>query len=445
MAEVVGAAAAVVQFVDVALRLSSCLERFCSDVRNVPRRFLQLQTDLRQQIEIAQQIQNHRLPGFATAVASSTFDTPLAEYVDLAEELCKTLEDLLGRKNDGALRRGWDAICSVRKKEEVANICDRLEQKKSTLSLWLEAANLKLTSSIAATTDQTQLDVIDTLTLIKTVDNTSKNIATNTVQLLPHIEQIDRTIATTSIRTESILHDTQRLLTGYNADASTRESIHQSTTMILANTEQIMAAIEKLTLTPGKHSPHAQPGYVTDRMYVGSSASQQVQQSTVNHRRRPQRCKCRTVSTARRWQPLSILRFTRTFRTQHFSYCPDYRNSEQSLEVTMQIVPPSWLLYHTIDFGTRVRNWSTMNQFSVSPIVIGTSRLVDSQMSPAFLAIANTDNELSELKHPQLTCRHPHVVAQLHNTLQRIFDDGEASALDVDSDGRTVLNVSLHS
>ena len=137
-----GAVAAVVQFVDVALRLSSCLERFCSDVRNVPRRFLQLQNDLRQQIEIAQQIQNHHLPGFATTISSSKFDTPLIEYIDLAEELRKTLEALLARKSDGVFQRGWDAICSVRKKEEVASICDRLEQKKSTLSLWLEAANL---------------------------------------------------------------------------------------------------------------------------------------------------------------------------------------------------------------------------------------------------------------------------------------------------------------
>ena len=142
MAEVVGAVAAVVQFVDVALRLSSCLERFCSDVHNVPRRFTQLQTDLRQQIEIAQQIQNHRLPGFATTTSASTFNTPLAEYISLAEELCKTLEALFARKNDGVLQRGWDAICSVRKKEEVASICDRLEQRKSTLSLWLESANL---------------------------------------------------------------------------------------------------------------------------------------------------------------------------------------------------------------------------------------------------------------------------------------------------------------
>jgi hypothetical protein len=39
MAEIVAATAAVVQFVDVALHLVSCLDRFCSDIRNVPPRF----------------------------------------------------------------------------------------------------------------------------------------------------------------------------------------------------------------------------------------------------------------------------------------------------------------------------------------------------------------------------------------------------------------------
>jgi hypothetical protein len=142
MVEVVGAVAAVVQLVDVALRLSSCLERFCSDVRNVPRRFLQLQIDLRQQIEIAQHIQNDHVPGFATTVSSSTLDAPLLEYISLADELNKTLEGLLAGKNDGMLQRGWNGICSLGKKQEVANICDRLEQKRSILSIWLNAANL---------------------------------------------------------------------------------------------------------------------------------------------------------------------------------------------------------------------------------------------------------------------------------------------------------------
>ena len=276
--------------------------------------------------------------------------------------------------------------------------------------------------------------------LVKTVDDTSKNIAANTAHLLPHIEQVDRALATTSIRTERILENSQRLLAGYDTDATAREISRQTTAKTLANTEQIIAAIGMLTLGPGKSSPHAQSGYVTDHVYAGSSASQQFRQGTENHGRRHKKCKCRTVGTARRWQPLSVLRFTRTFRTQHFSHCPEYRNSDQSLEVTMQIVPPSWLLYHTIDFGTKIRNWSTMSPFSISPIVVGTSRLVDSKTSPAFRAIANTEKELryrrwdTRLHHPE--------IPQLQVTLQRLFDNGEASVLDTDTDGRTLLSVS---
>jgi len=206
--------------------------------------------------------------------------------------------------------------------------------------------------------------------------------------------------------------------------------------MILANTEQILAAIEKLTVSSGKYSPHTGGGYVMDKMHVGSPASKQVQQSTIYRGRRPQRCRCRTVSTASRWQPLSILRFTRTFRTQHFSYCSYYRNSEQSLEITMQFVPPSWLVSHTINMGTRVQNWSTMECFSISPIVIGTSRLVDPNMSPAFRAIANTKEELYK------TGLHRLLIPRLQATLQDLFDEKEASVLDTDSNGNTLLNVS---
>jgi hypothetical protein len=210
--------------------------------------------------------------------------------------------------------------------------------------------------------------------------------------------------------------------------------------MTLANTEQIIAAIERLTVGPGNHSPHGGGGYVMNRTHIGSPASQQVQQITVNHGRRPQRCKCRTVSTARRWQPLSVLRFTRTFRTQHFSYCPDYRDSEQSLEITMQIIPPSWLLCSTIDFGTHVKNWSTRKNFSMSPVVLGTSRLVDGDSSPAFRAIRDCREELKRLTWK---ARQHHVrITELQCTLQRLFEDGKASVIDTDSNGRTVLNVS---
>lgn len=142
MAEVIGAVASIVQSVDVAVRLSSCLNRLCSDIRNVPQRFHQLQTDLDQQLEVAQEIRAHHLLTFISMVTSSTFDNFLLDYIALADELRKTLDELLATDTDGPFLRSWHGLRSARKKEDIHHICDRLEQKKSTLSLWLSAANL---------------------------------------------------------------------------------------------------------------------------------------------------------------------------------------------------------------------------------------------------------------------------------------------------------------
>ena len=142
MAEIVGVVAGIVQFVDVAVRLSSCLSRVCSDIRNVPGRLDQLRTDLDRQLEIAQEVQSHHLLTLVPMAASSAFDQSLLEYIVLAEELHKTLEELLASNTKGRLKRSWDRLRSVRKKEDILHQCERLEQKKGTLSLWLGAANL---------------------------------------------------------------------------------------------------------------------------------------------------------------------------------------------------------------------------------------------------------------------------------------------------------------
>ncbi|RYN38248.1 hypothetical protein AA0119_g458 [Alternaria tenuissima] len=75
-----------------------------------------------------------------------------------------------------------------------------------------------------------------------------------------------------------------------------------------------------------------------------------------------------------------------------------------------------------------------MKPFSISPIVVGTSRLVDPKTSPAFRAIANTIEELWEGGQHHIS------IPRLQNTLQDLFDNDEASALDIDNDGNTVLN-----
>lgn len=142
MAEILGTAAAIVQFVDVAIHLSSSIGRLCSDIRNVSRRFHRLQADLHEQVDVAQHILACHPPTLATTVGPLKSDHLLVEYIVLANDLCKTIDGLLPNKADGLLQRGWDSLCSVRKKGDVSQMCDRLEQKKSTLSMWLSAANL---------------------------------------------------------------------------------------------------------------------------------------------------------------------------------------------------------------------------------------------------------------------------------------------------------------
>ena len=142
MAEAVAATAAIIQFVDVAIRLSSHLGHLCSEVRNVPHLFARLQADLKQQLEVAQVLKSNFLPHFSATVVSTTFDESLLEYIALVGELCKTLEKILSRKDDRLLQRTWVGFCSMRKKDEMLQICTLLEQKKSVMSLWLSAAVL---------------------------------------------------------------------------------------------------------------------------------------------------------------------------------------------------------------------------------------------------------------------------------------------------------------
>lgn len=128
------------------------------------------------------------------------------------------------------------------------------------------------------------------------------------------------------------------------------------------------------------------------------------------------RCTCRTVNHARRWQPLSILHFIRTFRTQHF---PEYMSSEQTLEFTMQLVPPSWLLCHTINVGFQLKNLRTTRGFAICPIILGTTRLVEARFSLAFRAILDTKEELYDTKLHHIAYRGFSILYRVYSTSRR--------------------------
>ena len=103
----------------------------------------------------------------------------------------------------------------------------------------------------------------------------------------------------------------------------------------------------------------------------------------------------------------------------------------------MEVVPPAWLLAHTISFSLKLSAWKSYMGTSVSPIVIGTRRLVDRTRSPLFLAIADTKRKLaiSGFEDGNRT------LTDLHNTISNLLQYKKASALDEDRDGNTLLSV----
>lgn len=146
-------------------------------------------------------------------------------------------------------------------------------------------------------------------------------------------------------------------------------------------------------------------------------------------------CHCRWFSCTNRYEPLSVLHFRKVFRRQHFESCPKSKTSEDSLEYMMKVVPPKWLLSHTIHLSFSLRIRAFNHGFSIAPIVLGTSRVVDRRASPAFKLLKNLERDLYNTAHI------PGLVNTLENSLRDLFGGGLSSPADEDQHGNTILYV----
>ena len=150
------------------------------------------------------------------------------------------------------------------------------------------------------------------------------------------------------------------------------------------------------------------------------------------------RCKCRPIKNTSYWQPFSILHFMRTVQTRHFSYCPRYVRSDREIDLVMRLVPPTWLLSRTIHFGMQLKYFWSRGGFSMAPMIVGTDRLVDPNISPAFLAVRNTREELKETGFIDSSI----CIPKLKTALEDLFESQTASPFDMDHDRSTLLYVS---
>jgi hypothetical protein len=142
MAEVLSVAAGVIQFVDIGLRVYSKLNRFCRDVRDAPQIIRDFHTDLRQQLDHAQNICVDHRTTLQPITSTTLVDIPLGRYINQIRHLDKLLEDLTGDKNDGLWQRGWKGVRTAKTKNAILESCESLERQKSSLSMWLTEMNL---------------------------------------------------------------------------------------------------------------------------------------------------------------------------------------------------------------------------------------------------------------------------------------------------------------
>lgn len=148
-------------------------------------------------------------------------------------------------------------------------------------------------------------------------------------------------------------------------------------------------------------------------------------------------CTCRAFSHLSYHEPLSMLHFKRVFRKRHYSSCPRFTSSDESLEYTIKVVPPTWLLSHTIHISLVLRNWSNGRGFSIAPVVIGTSRVVDPNISPGFQTVRKYGDLLESSDFENST----KFVESLNRSLRDVLSAGQSSPLDEDRHGNTLLYV----
>ena len=135
MAEVAIVASAI-QFIDVGGRLLLGLSQICSKVHHVPEKIEKSRATLQHLLVVAEVVKSNHVSSYAGSQAVE-FNLACSECIKLIKEFASLLNGLTAATNDGPFRRTWKAIVAIKKEKEILDICERLEQYKTTLSLWL--------------------------------------------------------------------------------------------------------------------------------------------------------------------------------------------------------------------------------------------------------------------------------------------------------------------
>jgi hypothetical protein len=152
--EVLGAAAAAAQFVDVGWKVVISLSRLISDLKQATKKVKVAAQKLEQLVHHVQLMQEDiQTLAFRDATTQSkrfsdghldAITALLGECADEAATLDNLLNKLIPGQHERAIQRSWKAIVSVKKETEILERCAKLDRLKLSLNLWFSHSSLIL-------------------------------------------------------------------------------------------------------------------------------------------------------------------------------------------------------------------------------------------------------------------------------------------------------------
>ncbi|TGO56095.1 hypothetical protein BCON_0082g00070 [Botryotinia convoluta] len=477
MAEAIGLAAAIVQFVDIGLRAYLKLDQFCTDIRDAPQIIQNLQVDLRQQLDIAENIHINHHAILQSITSADQIEILLIHYIDQIRNLEGLLNVITNQKTDRSWRRGWKGIQMAKKKEEIMAVCGRLERHKTSISMWLTETNLKLSAEIKPIVDQTHQGVQQTHSLVQKIDQNSSNstacirlmhpqmnrlcqesteVLENSKKIILHIDQTHKISGTVLVNTEEILLQSQKINLVANSTKADTEHILPRVDEISASTQLLTQEVQNMNANWSRiHSliastplpnNHENKDEKLDQQEIGVSHYLDAawKQNTESPRQgggaTPKAptglCTCRPKNQTSHWKLMKSIHVRQSFRTEHDSHCPQYLNSNQNYELMVRLNLPQWPFARGIDLSMQIKNWNTNRGLSIAPFIFNTRRLVEPKASPAFQAVQDTIHKMKCNGFDQSSVFIPCLQEVLHN----LYQNQKASPFDEDYNGNNLLH-----
>ncbi|KAK4208663.1 hypothetical protein QBC37DRAFT_452202 [Rhypophila decipiens] len=417
MAEL-GIAAAAAQFLDHSIKLVFKLSWFCSEVRSTPEKLHALQAEVSQQTSLAQNLLSNLGSSSSSTPGIGDLHQIVQDYTGLLTCISETLDKFSKNMNDGHFRRGWNTVRAIRSKEEIQQLCTRLNDNRDLLCVWLGYLNLLTTTQVHDIVSQSRTIV-------------EGHLSRKYVKYPVAIPQ-----SNTELDAVGAIHN------GMDNLSSEWQDVGQPIDTFRSLLEEIPRPVRVISQAASQPQPPNESLISDTSSYLRQTCNNiKLSLETVNGDfdvppgGSLEGCLCRGVSQTSIVEPLSLLRFRWVFKHYHYRHCPRFSDSERSLELLVRIAPPAWLLRQTINLTINVRNWHALRGFSISPSMKGGSRVVNAEVSPSFRAISACREQLNETDFQESAA----CLGDLLATPKDLFQSRQGSPLDEDVQGSTIL------